>query len=252
MEANKFMSNLLIVDDEQNLVGLFQRVLRLKGYEIEIATTGYEAIEKAKKNQFDLCLLDIILPDISGVEVFLKIKEISPNTRVIMMTGFAVEELIEQAINNGAYACIHKPFDIDKILEIIEETLKSQKRIILIADNVENVRKKIISLLKNRCSTSDRKFLICEAISGNEVLEKVARRHYDIILLDYGLPDMNGIQVFLEAKKINPDIPDIVVILMLDSPLNDIINDALISGFYGWLKKPVEQDDLFKLINGME
>lgn len=211
--------------------------------------TGYEAIEKVKENQFDLCLLDIRLPDINGVEVFLKIKEISPNTRVIMMTGFAVEELIEQAINNDAYACIHKPFDIDKILEIIDETLKSKKRIILIVDNIENVRKKIISLLKSRCSISDKEFLTCEATSGNDVLEKVAKRHYDIILLDYGLPDMDGIQVFLEAKRINPNI---VVILMLDNPLKEIINTALKSGFYGWIKKPVEQDDLFQLINGIE
>lgn len=236
------MAKILIVDDEKDLARLLQMILHLKGYEVEIATTGYEAIEKVKQTQFDLSLLDIRLPDINGVDVFLKIKEIAPQIRVIMMTGFAVEELIEQAINNGAYACIHKPFDIDKIFELIEKTLKSPKKIILIVDDVETVRKRIISLLK------ERGYLVCEVANGKDVLEEVKRKQYDVILLDYELPDMDGLQVFLEAKKINPDI---VAILMLDEPLEYLINDALKSGFYGWIEKPINQDELFRLINGM-
>lgn len=236
------MVKILIVDDEKDLAKILQMILHLKGYEVEITTTGYEAIEKVKQTQFDLCLLDIRLPDINGVEVFLKIKEITPQIRVIIMTGFAVEELIEQAINKGAYACIHKPFDIDKVFELIEGTLKSPKKIILVVDDVEIVRKRIISLLK------ERGYLICEAANGKDVFEKVKRKQYDVILLDYELPDMDGLQVFLEAKKINPDI---VAILMLDEPLEDLINDALKSGFYGWIEKPINQDELFRLINGM-
>jgi len=121
------MAKILIVDDEKDIAEIIWKILEFKGYEVELAKSGYESIEKAKKISFDLCLLDIKLPDINGMEVFLKLKEINPQIRVIMMTGFAMEYLIEEARKEGVYACIHKPFNIEKLFELIEEVLKSKK-----------------------------------------------------------------------------------------------------------------------------
>ena len=178
------------------------------------------------------------MPGMNGVEVFLKIKEISPLTRVIMMTAYAVEDLIEIALNEGAYTCVHKPFDIDDILRLVEEALKTKKQVILIVDDVEKFRNELISILKDR-------YVIYEAKSGKEAIDKAKEVRYDIIFLDYGLPDMDGIAVFREVKKM---IPDVVAILVLDKYLEYLVGDALKSGFYGCIPKPVDKTVLLNLI----
>ena len=232
------MHRILVVDDEQNLTLLLESILESKGYEVETANSGLEAIEKAQKKTFDICLLDIRMPGMNGVEVFLKIKEISPLTRVIMMTAYAVEDLIEIALNEGAYTCVHKPFDIDDILRLVEEALKTKKQVILIVDDVEKFRNELISILKDR-------YVIYEAKSGKEAIDKAKEVRYDIIFLDYGLPDMDGIAVFREVKKM---IPDVVAILVLDKYLEYLVGDALKSGFYGCIPKPVDKTVLLNLI----
>lgn len=237
------MSKILIVDDEKDLAEITGELLEFKGYEAELAKSGYEAIEKASKTSFDLCLLDIRLPDMNGVEVFLRIKEILPQMRIIMMTGFAVEDLIEEALKQGVYACIHKPFDMKRLLELIEEALKQKRRIILIADDIEEIRKRIGIFLK------DKGYAVCEAESGKEAISKVKERHYDIILLDYGLPDINGLEVFREAKNIDPNI---IAILMLDKSLEVLAKEALEEGFYGCITKPIDPERLLEMVAGIE
>ncbi|MEW6609903.1 MAG: response regulator [bacterium] len=233
------MAKILIVDDEKDLAFIVKRILEISGYEVHYAQSGYEAIEKVRKNTYNICLLDIRLPDMNGVEVFLKIKEIIPGVRVLMMTGFAVEDLIKQALKEGAYACIHKPFDIAKLLEQIESVLKSKKRVILIADDVERIRQELKIFLEGK------KYIVYEAKNGEEVIARVWEKEYDIILLDYGLPDMNGLEIFRDVRKIDQDV---LVMLMLDEPLESVIKDALKMGFYGWIEKPIDTNRLLAML----
>lgn len=121
------MANILVVDDEKYLAEIINIFLEFKGYKVKTATDGYKTIEEVKATHYDLVLMDIRLPGINGVEVFLKIKEIDPKTRVIMMTGFSVEDLVEQALREGDYACLHKPFNMEGLLEEIEKVLKEKQ-----------------------------------------------------------------------------------------------------------------------------
>ena len=65
--------------------------------------------------------MDIKLPDIDGAQIFERVKTIDPDVAVIMMTGHSEEELVRRAISQGAYTCIYKPFDIDRILALVSE-----------------------------------------------------------------------------------------------------------------------------------
>ena len=118
------MAKILIVDDEKDLAEMLGAILELKGYTAKPCLDGYKAIEEVKKAHYDLIMMDIRLPEMNGVETFIKIKEIDPKVKVIMMTGFAVEELLLEAIKQGAYGCIHKPFKPEKMFGMIEEVLK--------------------------------------------------------------------------------------------------------------------------------
>lgn len=118
------MAKILIVDDEKNLAEMLKDVIELEtGHQVKVVLDGERAIEEAGVIHYDLILMDIKMSGINGVQAFLKIKEIDSQVRVIMMTGFSVEELIEDALREGAYACLHKPFDSERVVSLIEEAL---------------------------------------------------------------------------------------------------------------------------------
>lgn len=111
----------LIVDDEPVTREIFGEILGEEGYSVEKARDGSEAIEKMQKEHFHVAFLDIKLPDINGVEVFRMMKKIAPKTVAIMMTAYSVEDLIKEALELGAYTCIHKPFNIDEMLNLVKK-----------------------------------------------------------------------------------------------------------------------------------
>lgn len=116
------MAKILIVDDEESLALMLKDVLELEsGHKVKTVLDGETSIKEVKTTHYDLILMDVRLPGINGVEAFLKIKGIDPRVKVIMMTGFPAEELVEEALKKGAYACLHKPFDSERVVSLIEE-----------------------------------------------------------------------------------------------------------------------------------
>lgn len=117
----------LVVDDEEIILTFFCDLLGQRGYDIILARNGQEAIEKIKEEEFDVAFIDAIMPVIDGLEVLRMIKKIRPSAKSIMITAYAVEDLMKQAVQEGAYACIRKPFGIKEILEPLEKILFGPK-----------------------------------------------------------------------------------------------------------------------------
>ncbi len=80
-----------------------------------------------KGGHYDIIFLDIRLPDMNGVDTFEHVKTIDPRAVVIMMTGYTEEQLIKRAIGSGAYTCIHKPFDMEKVIALVEKIAEEKK-----------------------------------------------------------------------------------------------------------------------------
>jgi len=118
-DSNDF--RVLVVDDDHDVGSLFQRVLVGESQSVAVARDGYEALEKVKDVKYDLIFLDVRLPGMNGVETLEKIKSMSPDSVVVMMSGYSVEEEIKKAIAMGAQDFIAKPFeDVDQIMTIEE------------------------------------------------------------------------------------------------------------------------------------
>jgi len=117
-------TNVLVVDDLRSIRLSLGGILEDEGYDVVMAENGYQAIEAAKQTPFDLIFMDIKMPGINGVQTFREIKKVSPEAVVIMMTAYSVEDLVGEALEEGAYAVVYKPFDIDKIVSIIESALR--------------------------------------------------------------------------------------------------------------------------------
>ena len=119
--------NILIVDDEPNGRKTLSEILKTKGFEVEEAGTGSEAVALCKSRFFNLILIDIRLPDISGLEVLKSVREINEDTVSIIMTAYASIDSAIEAINEGAYSYITKPINWDKALATIKLALEKQR-----------------------------------------------------------------------------------------------------------------------------
>lgn len=114
---------ILIVDDDLSTCEILLDVLKEKGFQAVKANNGNEAIEFVKERDFDVVFIDIKMPLMNGLEVYLALKKIKSNIKVIMMTGYRheVQDLVDQAIENSAYTCIYKPFEVENVLKVLRE-----------------------------------------------------------------------------------------------------------------------------------
>ncbi len=114
---------ILVVDDEKEIRELFDAYLSKKGYTVNVAKDGLEAIKKTDAEKFDFVFLDIKMTGLNGVETFKRIKDKNPDCGVIIMTGYRImaEELITAPLKTQIHSILYKPFSMKEALRIIEE-----------------------------------------------------------------------------------------------------------------------------------
>jgi DNA-binding NtrC family response regulator len=102
-------------------------ILQDEGYEVELAASGKEAVQKTNEKTYNIALLDIRLPDMEGVELLKLLKDGVPRTRKIMVTGYPSMQNAISALNKNADAYLLKPVDVEKLLITVKEQLKAQE-----------------------------------------------------------------------------------------------------------------------------
>jgi len=108
--------NIIVVDDEKEICDFLTKYFMDEGHSAKSALTAKEAIELVKKEYFNIAFLDIVMPEVSGMEVLNKIKEISPDTKTIMITGKLKDaNFFKQLKQSGASECLEKPFNMKEI-----------------------------------------------------------------------------------------------------------------------------------------
>jgi len=118
----------LVVDDEEAVRNLLQRILEGAGYKVTTAVNGKEALYKVSLGETEVVLLDIKMPEMSGLEALSKLTAESPDTCVIMVTSVVGTETAIEAMKLGAYDYILKPFDRDDVLQKVLEAIERWKR----------------------------------------------------------------------------------------------------------------------------
>jgi PAS domain S-box-containing protein len=114
---------ILVVDDESGFAATLADILGTRGYQTVVAENGAEGEQAVSRTPIDLAIVDLKLPDKSGVEVLSRIRELSPRTEVIMLTGQASLDSALRALNLGAFGYLEKPYDIDRLFLLIERAL---------------------------------------------------------------------------------------------------------------------------------
>jgi two-component system copper resistance phosphate regulon response regulator CusR len=166
--------NLLLVEDEPSVVSVISRGLTDEGFTVSIAPDGLIGKQMALENQFDLIILDIMLPGINGLELCKIIKEQKPNTPIIMLTALGTTENVVNGLDNGADDYLIKPFKFAELFARIRMLLRryhgvvSQDQIITIADLQINLSAKTIKRDQQEIVLTATEYRLLEYLAKNK------------------------------------------------------------------------------------
>jgi DNA-binding NtrC family response regulator len=120
-------ARILVIDDDENTRRSLSSVLEEKGYEVDVAASGHEAVAKSRMNLYNLTLVDLRLSDMDGTRLLTEMREIVPGMVKIIITGYPSLENAIETVNRGVDSYMVTPHGIDDLLHRIEESLKRQK-----------------------------------------------------------------------------------------------------------------------------
>ena len=236
-------ARILIADDNINFCKTMSFILERKGYGVTSAEDGPEAIERVKERSFDVIFMDIKMPLMDGVETYKRIKEIRPEAAVVMMTAYSVEDLVQEALRDGAYGIIYKPLDIEKIVALIEEVREAKRGalVLVVDDHPETcITLKNILIKKN--------YQVGIALNGEEAITMAQEKAYDIIFIDMKLPTINGLETYLAIKESNPGAVAIMITAYRQE-MAELVEEALNNSAYACLYKPFDMEEVLRLVN---
>jgi two-component system response regulator HydG len=232
-------TSILIVDDDLGITDTLSDILEDIGYEVAVANDGYMAIEMIKKIAYNITLMDIRMPGINGIDTFRQVKNISPLTKVIMMTAYSVEDLIKHALAEGAYGVLYKPLDLEKVIELIDKA--RQGSFILLVDDDPTHCDNLKDIL------DDKGYKVGVSHNGKEAVSCVKDNHYDIVFIDVKMPVLNGLETYLEIKKIRPQIIAIMI-TGFRQETKELVAEAINKSAYMCMYKPLSIDKVIAVV----
>ena len=186
------MSRILIVDDEQSMREMLSIMLRKEGYDVHTAANGEIALDVLQREIFDLVITDVRMAQVDGIEVLRAVKELSPETVVLMITAYASTETAVDAMKLGAYDYITKPFKNEEIRLVIQkalEKLRLRKENILLKREIESragfenfigksePMQRIFSLIRQVADSRSTVLITGESGTGKELVARAIHSH---------------------------------------------------------------------------
>ena len=226
---------ILVVDDDRDNADSLAELFAMDGHTVEVAYDGEAAIRAFRDGHFDVAFMDVMMPGRNGVESFLEIKRMKPGARVYMMTGYSVEQLLQQALDHGALGIFNKPVDLRKILG--EVAGLDRNGIVLVAEDDPDLGPQLQEVIES----SGR---VCELVrDGRQALDRMANGGVDVMILDLNMPLINGIEVYTTLKAQNRAVPTVIITACQDQHADALaaLNDVEITGI---LNKPFDPGEL--------
>lgn len=229
----------LIVDDNVEMCDTISDILIEKSYSVSTVNTGYKAIELIEKINFDIIILDILMPGINGVITFKKIKQINPLAKVIMMTAYPLDKLIDIALDEGVFGIIYKPFSMEKFLKII--SILSKERLAMFINGgiiFHDTFKEVLDRMN---------FKIIISHSDLNSLDNLKIFNIDLIFIDVKMPKLKYREIYNLIKKMDYEIP-VVCITEYRVEMKRSVEEAFKNNVHGYLYKPFKMEDVFRII----
>jgi two-component system response regulator PilR (NtrC family) len=190
--SGEIVYTILIVDDEKSMREFLAIVLKKEGHAVTVAANGAEALATIEKELFDLVITDVKMPGLGGIDVLKAVKAVSPSTIVLMMTAFASTDSAVEAMREGAYDYLTKPFKIDEVKLLVKNALEKKQ---LVAENTRLKQEahdratfaqiighsekltKVIELIHKVADTTSNVLIFGESGTGKELVARAI--HYN-------------------------------------------------------------------------
>lgn len=236
-------ASVLIVDDNTALCESMSLILEERGYDVTRAGDGPEAIEIVTERSFDIIFMDIKMPLMDGVEAYKRIKGIRPEAVVMMMTAYSLEEMVQEALQEGAYGILYKPLDMAKVIATIDEVAGTGSgALILVVDDDPGACTSLKDILEARgCRVGT-------AHSGEEAIAMAREMAFDIIFIDVKLPALNGLETYMAIRGFSPGSVA-VMMTAYRYEMADLVEEALSNSAYTCLYKPLDMDQVLRLVD---
>lgn len=231
---------ILVVDDDTDAADSLAELFEIEGHTVEVAYSGEGAVEAYRRTDFDLAFMDIMMPGKNGVESFFEIRKVKPGARVYMMTGYSVEQLIRQAIENGAMGVLSKPIDLDKVLAALDDVKPAG--VVLVAEDDPDFGPELRELI----ASAGYDCVLVE--NGQDALERVSSGGVGVLILDLKLPIIDGIEVYSRLKEQHRQVPTIIITGhgAEHKDVLDAMQDVMVSGV---LNKPFDPATLLRRLH---
>jgi DNA-binding NtrC family response regulator len=171
-----YRPHVLLVEDERAVARGLEMVMHEEGYEVDLADTGRGALDKCRKDEFDLVVADLRLPDIDGMDVVQHVREKQPRARVVIITGYPSVSSAVQAVKMGVSDYLRKPFTDDEFKTTVKSALQEKKKESiekLISDTQQErlIQKEEVIRVLNRASQNEN-FWLELMENGSEALQE--------------------------------------------------------------------------------
>jgi two-component system, NtrC family, response regulator HydG len=220
---------ILVVDDDIDNAQSLAELFDIEGHDAMVVHSGEAAIAAHMTQHFDLAFMDVMMPGLNGVESFLRIREMRPNAKVFMMTGYSVEELLKQAVEQGALGVFNKPMDIEAILKMVNDVGSNGLMVApSFGTNYGQTLQGMIEASGQHCHVMNR----ADAVSG-------ITKDEGVLIVDLKAPLIDSVGVCNNLRKEGHRHPTIIV--TPPAPHAEIGHDALRDmSVTGILNKPFD------------
>jgi two-component system, NtrC family, response regulator HydG len=193
-----------IVDDDRDHGESIADVLSMRGFETELAFSGEAGLARFREAEFDIVFMDVKLPGMNGVETFFEFRKLKPDVKVMLMTGFSLEQLVAQAVDNGPLGVLRKPFQVKDLLDVLDQV--KPRGMVLVADDDPEFAASLEPILLQHG------YRVEIVTSGDVAFAKASSDSaVNCLILDLRMPMLSGLEVYLKLKEAGRNVPTIFI-----------------------------------------
>ncbi len=254
MDDSSIPIRVLLVDDEEEFLASVTKPLGRRGFEVTTAPDGSAALELIGTRKFDVVVLDVKMPGMSGDQVFREIKKLRPGLPVVMLTGHGTIQQAFQTSKEGVFEYLAKPCEVEALTEVLrratqdirsraadDPALSESERVrVMLVDDEEDLLESLSKALVRRGMSVE------TAPDGEKALGKAESSVFDVVVLDMKMPGMGGMATLLRIKEAYPLTE---VILLTGHPSSPQAVEAMRRGAFDFLMKPVDIAELVRCIH---
>ncbi len=227
----------LVVDDESSLRVTLAANLELEGFTVVEAEGAAQALARLEEGPFDLVISDIRMPGMHGVDLFRRIRGRWPGLPVVLMSAFAVEQLVDEAVQEGVFTVLRKPFDMEGVLALVKRA--AAQPVVLVVDDETGNAETMAAALR---VVGVRARAVYDAAAA---VAAVAGGGVDIAVVDLVMPGRSGVELIDDLLARDPPI---AVIAVSGHSVPTLMGKVAARGAYACMEKPVPPRDLVATI----